>query len=456
MASNVEHSNNGWETEHKTDQDNNAQNQTIPSSPFRFLDLPRELRDTVYRNLLCSWLPQPETTHPDDIFKFGLAQKDIHPAILRTCKLVYRESYEAMVKTNRFVKVTSERGLPLHTLICGPRVPVVVSHEYNFMADNFRGYVIRIHLWSSDLEHPVKNNLTESIDDWTLAPQSFMILHRDLDDFCMALMSGDGMFRGFSSIVNLKITLGPNFDTTSRGLEGFFTHATQRGLLKPFQQLFGIEAITIDGQVSDETSKSVKQRISQPRMLDPKGILADLMAAKEKGSQLFRHDKGEAAEVWQEAAMNIEKLLGSSTWDNIVQRSDDEFMSQLAEVYFLTKLNDAAAQIVFMQDPSLDDDGLAAMFCEGALMFAAKSRSQDFWKPGYRARMQPQHMAKFWYRYALYYRLKNERGKSHFALQHIDRAHALQPNDPAILAERERIRHWFAREEARIRATRGR
>jgi len=76
----------------------------MSSTPFRFRDLPSEIRNKVYGELLCSFGPRPTTADLGNTFKLASARHTIDTAILRTNKTTYLEAYDVMIKKNRFVK----------------------------------------------------------------------------------------------------------------------------------------------------------------------------------------------------------------------------------------------------------------------------------------------------------------------------------------------------------------
>ena len=109
-----------------------------PTQPFRFLDLPGELRDKVYTLLLCSF---EDALDEHEIYpRFfsngkgsGHLSKVLHtndPAILRASSLVYREAYHIMMKTNRFIRISLPVGLHLNRIILLRYVPTVATGQY--------------------------------------------------------------------------------------------------------------------------------------------------------------------------------------------------------------------------------------------------------------------------------------------------------------------------------------
>lgn len=79
----------------------------------------------------------------EDVLQLPRVEHRIETSILRTSKEIYREAYDIMVKTNRFVKVTSVDGLPVIGALSGQQTPVVTQEK--FLVDQFKGYVLSVH-----------------------------------------------------------------------------------------------------------------------------------------------------------------------------------------------------------------------------------------------------------------------------------------------------------------------
>jgi hypothetical protein len=411
------------------------------SADFRFCDLPREIRAKIYRDLLCDWKPQPTTIDVARILNSFHAARDIHTAILRTNKAISREAYDVMIKTNRFIKITSVYGAPLRKAISSLQVPIVASNGQ--VVDAFHKYVMAVHF---DFVHDrISSNRVGSTN--MLTPCKFMILHRDLDAFCEAVPNGDVHIPGFSEVPRLSITVAPllvdpDLANTMLALQEFFSDKTQKSLLGPFRnRLRGFKHVRIQGHVDSDLANTVQEEMQQDRWPDHEHVLRDLRAAKDKGSSLFKQGKqDEGCLIWQDAVVNIDKVHESTSWPSLVKPGGEQFVSQLAELYFLVRLNIAHVQIFNVQRSG--GMTVSRILAQDALTGATRAMKRDHWMEGYKLTPSIQHLAKLRYRYALLMRLEDEPGTSVKALSHIVVALRLQPGDTAILKEMSAILAW--------------
>lgn len=127
---------------------------------FRFLDLPREIRDKIYGILLCTF-PRPESITQGTM----LSKKDFSPSILRANKQIYAESYDSMIKCNRFMLVSSTGGLHLANMLKGNCVPTLAfdlddgtkrkkksgKEVIKPITQIFRGYALHITIGNSNV-----------------------------------------------------------------------------------------------------------------------------------------------------------------------------------------------------------------------------------------------------------------------------------------------------------------
>jgi hypothetical protein len=216
-------------------------------------------------------------------------------------------------------------------------------------------------------------------------------------------------------------------------------------LSAPFRtQLRGYKSVEILGYVDKDLAKATREDIKQDRWSDYNQVLADFAAAKHEGTRLFQQRNTEqGCLVWQDAAVDIDNMVASSSRPSLSKRGGERFISQLAELYFIVRLNVAQVKISAMSAPGAEF--FEAIMAEAALNSATRSLKQDYWMKGYKYRPSHQHLVKLRDRFALFIRLQAEPGTADRALRHIEGAVRLQPGDAAIVKEKDNIMAWKAR-----------
>lgn len=393
----------------------------------------------MYRILLCSFAPPPtEISFTGDLLVPVRAEHAIETSILRTSKGIYHEAYDVMVKTNRFVKITSEKGLPVKPALCGQMLPMVTDKKD--VVERFKGYALHVHLGFKNPSRAKSRN-----ESW-YNPVSAMILHRELGKFCLGVNDGDAHSPGFSESLKISITMAPVVDA-ARGnklmpsFDDFFSQKMQETLFAPLKtHLYGRRAVEVKGHVDSSTATALHQQIAKEKYSDPSAVLAEFTAAKEEGSRLYRERKADDVCLkWADTAVEIDELLETNSWLKLVSQGKEDFVSQLAPVYFLMRLNIAHVHITKWAENTFVAESLA----EDSLMCAIKSLKKDYWMKGYKYTPSRQHMAKLRFRYATFLRLQREPGSQDRALMFINGALDMQPGDAAILGEKENILEWM-------------
>lgn len=124
---------------------------TVPSEIFRFMDLPVELRDKIYQELLCSFTFEEEPTgRPpsalDRIMNMNQGMLNINEAtntadtsILLTCRAIHREAYDVMVKSNQLIRIQGH-DFNWSELLPHTKLPVITMDRQRVA--KFRGYVL--------------------------------------------------------------------------------------------------------------------------------------------------------------------------------------------------------------------------------------------------------------------------------------------------------------------------
>jgi hypothetical protein len=139
-----------------------------PQEPFRFMDLPAEIRNKIYRELLCNFTCDTEPDgRLDSILARLMREKelingvceaapDVTISILLANRQIYREAYDVTVKTNQFIRVRG-RDFNFSELLVRGQLPVVTMDRAR--AAQFRGYLLCMDL----------TDVTELADDVPVA-----------------------------------------------------------------------------------------------------------------------------------------------------------------------------------------------------------------------------------------------------------------------------------------------
>lgn len=402
-----------------------------------------QIRNRIYRVLLCDLKPPQENVTYGDMLRLPRIKHETELSILQTSKEIYREAYGVMIKTNRFVKVTSADCIPIRGTMLGQRTPIVT--EIQSRVNQFKGYVLSVRL---GLKDPIDMEAVqaESRCPELIEPITVMILHRDLGKVCQGINDLDAHMPGFSESLKISIRMAPVLDSIrdnsiSPSFEGFFSQNTQETLLAPLRaNLNGYKGVVVKGHVDKSVATAFREDLKKDRYSDPEAVLAQFTAAKQEGSRLFQGRQTTPAWMkWQDAAVEIDSMVKSASWSNLVRRGKQDFVPQLANIYFLMRLNTIQVQLSQWQD----DPFMASTLAEDSINYAYKSLKKDYWMKGFKHTASDQHLAKLYFRHATFLRLEgNPRGRQN-AMILIDRALAKQPEDPALLREKERIMQWI-------------
>ncbi|KAH6629691.1 hypothetical protein C7974DRAFT_190978 [Boeremia exigua] len=302
----------------------------MSSMPFRFLDLPGELRNNVYDLLLCSWNDEPEC---EPGFVGGLRRRspsyDAMP-LLRTNKQIHEEAFDYMMKRNQFVRVTC-RGLDASNLFLGDEIIPAVTTDPR-KARQFEGYLMHFTL-SKPAMSSGSVNFSES---------EIMMLRADLPSLCRQL-DIESVMADANATANehLSIRASVSFNPFHADM---FTPAIQQHLLEPIAaHVRGISNLSISGPVSTPIAQAVASQVAQPRWTDPKATLDSIHTGTDVGKRQWQsRDFYSASASWAYSMRTLERMRHSSSWLSLKAAGGEDFVNATADLYFTLNLLRAA------------------------------------------------------------------------------------------------------------------
>lgn len=401
-----------------------------PLQPFRFLDLPGEIRNKIYENILCSVVPREQTSRegyesrrPDRLQLFEsppqhikYLQHSIEPNLLRTCQSIYDEGTYLMRKTNRFVKIAVKiTDKDLEYILRG--IPII------YMTKEV----------ARDFEHAIV--VHEIVASKKERARSFVLLDRDLGFFCKGLAEYNLFAIGVNPFHTL--TLIEPCESQAENAPKFLTSKLQESLLAPYRSLRGFSHFKIKGAITKDLSEAAISEITGSWIgSDPELVLADLTELKLKGNGFVRIGaSNEAVNAYHQCFYKILDLRKSAEGQSLREIGGSDFWDRVTALLFdvnsnsvhviLQKIRLQYAELPFhLQQQAEKDFYYALAACVNTPLPGSS------WTPS------RQQMAKMVYREAAGCRIIGDLER---AMNAINEGVALIPYDLALQSEKERI-----------------
>lgn len=405
--------------------------------PFRFLDLPGELRNNVYDLLLCSWNDEPEY---EPGFVGGLCKRSPSydaMALLRTNKQIHEEAFDYMMKRNQFVRVTC-RGLDVNSLFLSDEIIPAITTNHR-KATRFEGYLMHFTLSKPALSSgPI--NFSEN---------EIMVLRADLPALCRQLDIESAMSdANASASKHLSIRASISFNPLHTEM---FTPAIQQHLLEPIAaHVRGISNLSISGPISTNIAQAVISQVAQPRWTDPKATLDSIHTGTDVGKRQWQNrDFYSASESWAYSMRTLERMRHSSSWLSLKATGGEDFVNATADLYFTLNLlraaflqvdmaGESASRLLVERNATMSWEHLRK--CETASARFTQ-HADATWTPS------NEQASKMLFRQARCLRLLGVGRDVVRAVTLIEQAAVLAPNDIVIRDEKAAVGNWQAEVE---------
>ncbi|KAA8620272.1 hypothetical protein A1F94_004224 [Pyrenophora tritici-repentis] len=424
------------------------------AQPFRFLDLPGELRNKVYKSLLCSYEAAPDRTednHPmywDTVQNYTYASHSNDTAILRVKSQVHREAYDVMVKTNRFVSVVIESPAPINSMLRGACIPLVARGE---SVTSFPGRVLHV---------AIQTTVIFTFFGPPDRPESIaaIILARDLPLLCRGISKlQDQISREASKFWDLKVLemqfimapvlLSPR-PRYRDDLTSFFCEATQRAILGPFIPLWGVHHVDVCGHVLPEVGAKLKNLLEAARWQDPKIMAMDTVQALVLGVRHGKRNIMVAFTIWTKAYSAIRRMRAGSWWTKLLDLGGRIFIKKVAWLQMWLCLSVVKVGNALWGDTSRHYDipwriqharGSAIRM---AWTMAASSIIPGYWKEDYTYPLSDTFNVHIQYELAMCIKLWGKPKRAMEAVMAMKDAWDMDPDDPTLREAYEEMVDW--------------
>ncbi|KAK0120549.1 hypothetical protein ONS96_010753 [Cadophora gregata f. sp. sojae] len=412
---------------------------TASTAPFRFLDLPVEIRNQTYRLLLTPSVTTTTNTDGDKIRSLNLS---LETQILRVCHSIQSEATRVL-RANLFIKLTikvliQEFGFMLHS------ETIAIAILKSKQAQTFKAHV---------LEHEI--TLPKTLQEPT---RVIVILFKDLKELCAGIQQAQSPLTQHNDLVSHIITLRDPFPRISsrEGVEPFLSRDLQETLLAPYRAEFrDCPFFKVKGtaDVSKDLRLATEKEIVRPLPTDPEGVIREIEHLKAEGNLYFtrgdlyfRDGNAGASEYWNLALQKIHLVLNSSSspYTEIRQQGGKELLNRLVALSFTLNSNKAQDYLKCMECHADNQDQMDAFGTKLSdsvwEAFCTPSKySGSIWRP------TNAQTAKLAYRKAVRCRIGGEPLMFSQAQTAIQQALILFPNDVAIKKESELIAKWGRR-----------
>ncbi|KAJ8124089.1 hypothetical protein ONZ43_g111 [Nemania bipapillata] len=397
---------------------------------FRFMDLPQEIKDLIYKFILCTF--ERKVHYIEDIDRRVYSHPKFDTSILLANRQISRDAFDIFLKQNLFVKVVFLRcTVPSYTWPL--QVPIVASGKSVVTA--FKGHVmshfIEMTSWPEEGFDDAESRL---INDWYL-----LMRWQDLSHFCQNLATSG--IKPFNKTSAHRVEIHNPFAGTSSA--NYLNAKKQAHLLKPYREHFrGFTSFSVVGNVEPSLAAAVTQEVKEePRVQDPHDFLRDMHQRKELGNKYFNDgDTAMASQTWGTAFLALMRLAWTPQWSSMKAQAgpDSDWTYGIADIFFRLSSNLVASALRVVHEEAKKDVRLAPQHVGSVELPYWYCYRCSWFENSWRQTIEQERNLN--YRIACAHRIGGS--PVCYAKEEICTADDLSPDDPLILKEMEKIAKW--------------
>ncbi|MCJ1440200.1 MAG: hypothetical protein MMC23_000683 [Stictis urceolatum] len=240
---------------------------------IRLLDLPAEIRELIYHEILDARKNVVDYEHDYKAYKFDLS-------IFRVNQQIYHEARRVFRRNNIFVAIESPWTQAEEHAAMEGQVPVLVpSHKSAKFTDYYMKVVVDAQYYAAMMAE---------------ARFKFIVLIDDLPRFTRMWYYQDLTHRGLNN--HLRLTLQLKYPYASDYDDKPIPKAIQKQLMEPFGMIKGLQDVRIEGEHYASIKKAMQDAMDAPYK-SPEDCLDDCTRFKDDGNAAF------AKQLYREAIL---------------------------------------------------------------------------------------------------------------------------------------------------------
>lgn len=282
---------------------------------------------------------------------------------------------------------------------------------------------------------------------------SVMILARNLEKMYFAVTVFEHICPGFQKAMIRKFKIGPVSDVKGPRYQpdciAFFTAAWYRDLTM-FRKLRGFKNTFVRGNLPKELANDIMEEIRQDEFKDPESVMKTLTAKKDEVAEAYHTgDFKRAYAVWSTASSEMRRMRSGSSWQKLIKQGGEAFIFNVACTKFDVGINLVQAGIggwrALLRSVSIanvadaephESRAQGGLRDAGDCLWRIISRRTTVGLPS------NDQFAKLFCQEALYLRLWGADSNAEYAMDFIEKAETLLPNDAVIREDHRMNQQW--------------